>query len=50
MRQADRGTRNGLKTVRAASSYLWHCQACDYRFEAVAFFDASHREREAIAA
>ena len=23
-------------------SYLWHCQACDYRFEAVAFFDASH--------
>ena len=20
-------------------SYLWHCRACDYRFEAVAFFD-----------
>ena len=20
-------------------SYLWHCQACDYRFEAVAFFE-----------
>ena len=30
----------GLKTVRAAFSYLWHCQACDYRFEAVAFFEA----------
>src|SRR5476649_1768893 len=31
-------------------SYLWHCRACDYRFEAVAFFDASHPEREALAA
>jgi ribosomal protein L37AE/L43A len=31
-------------------SYLWHCQACDYRFEAVAFFDASHPNREALAA
>ena len=31
-------------------SYLWHCKACDYRFEAVAFFDASHPEREALAA
>ena len=20
-------------------SYLWHCRACDYKFEAVAFFD-----------
>ena len=31
-------------------SYLWHCRACDYQFEAVAFFDASHPEREALAA
>jgi hypothetical protein len=31
-------------------SYLWHCKACDYRFEAVAFFDASHPDREALAA
>jgi hypothetical protein len=31
-------------------SYLWRCKACDYRFEAVAFFDASHPNREAIAA
>ena len=31
-------------------AYLWHCKACNYRFEAVAVFDASHREREAIAA
>jgi C4-type Zn-finger protein len=29
-------------------SYLWHCEACDYRFEAVAFFSDSNPE--AIAA
>jgi hypothetical protein len=32
------------------TSYLWHCQACDYRFEAVAFFDEEHSEQEALAA
>jgi hypothetical protein len=31
-------------------SYLWYCRACDYRFEAVAFYDASHPSREALAA
>jgi hypothetical protein len=31
-------------------SYLWHCRACDYRFEAMAFFDNSDTDREAIAA
>jgi C4-type Zn-finger protein len=31
-------------------SYLWHCRACDYRFEAVAFFDNSEPDREALAA
>jgi hypothetical protein len=31
-------------------SYLWRCKSCDYRFEAVAFFDASHPDREALAA
>ena len=30
------------------TAYLWKCQACGYRFEAVAFFDSS--EGEAIAA
>jgi hypothetical protein len=25
-------------------SYLWYCRACDYRFEAVAFFDESNSE------
>jgi C4-type Zn-finger protein len=29
------------------TSYLWHCHACGYRFEAVAFFDSSE---DAIAA
>ena len=28
--------------------YLWRCRACDYRFEAMAFF--AHSEPEALAA
>jgi hypothetical protein len=32
------------------TSYLWQCRACDYRFEAVAFFDASEQDPEALAA
>jgi hypothetical protein len=31
-------------------SYLWSCQACDYRFEAVAFFDEQDFDRQALAA
>jgi C4-type Zn-finger protein len=31
-------------------SFLWHCRACDYRFEAVAFFDQERPEAEALAA
>jgi ribosomal protein L37AE/L43A len=31
-------------------SYLWQCRACDYRFEAVAFFDEPQSDREALAA
>src|SRR5450759_1652586 len=30
------------------TSYLWHCWACDYQFEAVAFFEEP--ETEALAA
>jgi hypothetical protein len=30
------------------AAYLWHCWACDYRFEAVAYFDEA--EPEALAA
>ena len=29
-------------------SYLWHCHACDYRFEATAYFAES--DQQAIAA
>jgi rubredoxin len=32
------------------TSYLWRCRACDYRFEAVAFFDQPEPDREALAA
>jgi hypothetical protein len=32
------------------TSYLWHCWGCDYTFEAVAFFEESHRDNEALAA
>ena len=31
-------------------SYLWHCRACDYRFEAVAFFDEQEPDSETLAA
>jgi hypothetical protein len=31
-------------------SYLWQCRVCDYRFEAVAFFDDSQIDQEALAA
>jgi hypothetical protein len=32
------------------ASYLWHCRACDYRFEAVAVFSEQESGREALAA
>jgi C4-type Zn-finger protein len=32
------------------TSYLWHCLACDYRFEAVAFFDEQEPDSETLAA
>jgi rubredoxin len=31
------------------TAYLWHCYACDYRFEAVAFFE-SEPDGKALAA
>ena len=31
-------------------SYLWNCRACDYRFEAVAFFDHPDSGSQALAA
>jgi rubredoxin len=32
------------------TSYLWRCQACGYRFEAMAIFADSQSDQEAIAA
>jgi hypothetical protein len=32
------------------TAYLWHCWACDYQFEAVAYFEDSESESEALAA
>jgi ribosomal protein L37AE/L43A len=32
------------------TSYLWHCRACGYQFEAVAFFDDSRADPGALAA
>ena len=31
-------------------AYLWYCRACNYRFEAVAFYADSESDREALAA
>jgi len=30
--------------------YLWHCWACDYQFEAIAFFDENSADQRPIAA
>jgi hypothetical protein len=32
------------------TAYLWHCWACDYQFEAVAVFEDSEFDSEALAA
>jgi ribosomal protein L37AE/L43A len=31
-------------------AYLWHCWACDYKFEAVAYFEDQESGSEALAA
>jgi hypothetical protein len=38
-----------IESSDGRACYLWHCWACDYRFEAIAFFDEA-TEREPIAA
>ncbi|WP_454620495.1 hypothetical protein [Bradyrhizobium cenepequi] len=30
--------------------YLWHCRACDYRFEAIAIYPEPHSEQAPLAA
>jgi hypothetical protein len=37
-----------IEAAPGCTAYLWHCRACDYRFEAVAYFENS--DREALAA
>ena len=37
-------------TSAGRTAYLWHCWACDYRFEAVAVFDEKDVGQEALAA
>jgi hypothetical protein len=32
------------------TAFLWHCYACDYRFEAVAYFGEAATEQEPLAA
>ncbi|MGZ5872660.1 MAG: hypothetical protein ACXWKP_11180 [Bradyrhizobium sp.] len=39
-----------VETEPGRTSYLWRCRACDYRFEAMAFFAHSESDREALAA
>jgi hypothetical protein len=33
-----------IETGPHCTAYLWHCHACDYRFEAVAYFDEAGEE------
>jgi hypothetical protein len=37
-----------IESSGGRACYLWHCWACDYRFEAIAFFDEA--EQQPIAA
>ena len=30
------------------ASYLWHCRACDYRFEAIAVFSEQESDRQKL--
>jgi ribosomal protein L37AE/L43A len=38
-----------VENERGRTFYLWRCMACDYRFEAVAYFDTEEAD-EAMAA
>jgi hypothetical protein len=34
-----------IESSDGRTAYLWHCWACDYRFEAIAFFDEKATEQ-----
>jgi hypothetical protein len=38
-----------IEAAPRSIAYLWHCRACDYKFEAVAYFD-EQSEQQALAA
>jgi hypothetical protein len=39
-----------IETSPGRAAYLWHCWACDYRFEAIAYFDESTEQKAPLAA
>jgi hypothetical protein len=39
-----------VETCSNRTSYLWHCSACDYTFEAMAIFDEQEPARTPLAA
>ena len=39
-----------VESGEGRTCYLWHCWACDYQFEAIAFFDEREAEEHPIAA
>jgi hypothetical protein len=39
-----------IESAADRTCYLWHCFACDYRFEAMAFFEAQDEASEVLAA
>jgi len=39
-----------IESSEGRTCYLWHCWSCDYRFEAIAFFDESSARQHPIAA
>jgi hypothetical protein len=39
-----------IETEPGRTFYLWRCMACDYRFEAVAYFDSAKMDHEPLAA
>ena len=39
-----------IESSDGRACYLWHCWSCDYRFEAIAFFDEAADQAQPIAA
>jgi hypothetical protein len=33
-----------IESSPQSTAYLWHCHACDYRFEAIAYFEDASEE------